>query len=155
VVATVDETFQFDREEFRGTLPLCPNIRPNLVGRGTSATLAGMIDSTAAYSFFLTLVAWLHRRDADAIAYLLEENRTLGAQLDQRPLHLTDDQRRRLDVLGHRLGRAGLHRLASLVMPDTILRCHRQVVARKDVFAEGSAASRGPPRDSGVNHPGG
>jgi hypothetical protein len=36
-----------------------------------------------------------------------------------------------LAVLGHRLGRARLRTLASLATPDTILRWHRRLVARK------------------------
>ena len=43
--------------------------------------------------------AWLHQRETEALASLLQENRTLRAQLDHRPLRLTDDQRRRLAVL--------------------------------------------------------
>ena len=84
--------------------------------------LPAVIDATAVRFLCFTLGAWLHQRDADAIAYLLEENRTLRAQLGRRPLRLNDDQRRRLAVLGHRLGRARLHSLASLVTPDTLLR---------------------------------
>ena len=93
--------------------------------------LPAVIDATAVRFLFFTLAAWLHQRDADAIAYLLEENRALRAQIGRRPLRLNDDQRRRLAMLGHRLGRARLRRLASLVTPDTILRWHRRLVARK------------------------
>ena len=65
------------------------------------------------------------------MAYLVEENRTLRAQLRGRRLLLTDDQRRRLAVRGQRLGRARLRAVATIVTPDTILRWHRQLIARK------------------------
>ena len=93
--------------------------------------LPAVIDATAVRLLFSTLAAWLHQRDADAISYLLEENRTLRAHIGHHPLHFNDDQRRRLAVLGHRLGRARLRTMASLVTPDTLLRWHHQLVARK------------------------
>jgi putative transposase len=93
--------------------------------------LPAVIDATAVRLLFFTLAAWLHQRDADAIGYLLEENRALRAQIGRRPLRLNDNQRRRLAVLGHRLGRTRLRSLASLVTPDTSLRWHRQLVTRK------------------------
>ena len=74
-----------------------------------------MSDATALRWFYFTLTAWLHRREAAALDDLLEENRPLRAQLGRRPLRLTDDQRRRLAVLGYRLGRARLQGVASLV----------------------------------------
>ena len=70
--------------------------------------LPGVLDATAVRFLYVTLAAWLHQHEADAIAYLLEENRTLRAQIGRRALRLSDDQRRRLAVLGHRLGRARL-----------------------------------------------
>jgi hypothetical protein len=54
------------------------------------------------------------------IAFLREENRVLKAQLGNRRLRLDDDQRHRLGVLGHRLGRRVLDEVATLVTPDTI-----------------------------------
>src|SRR4029453_6506589 len=45
------------------------------------------------------------------------------------------DDRRRLAVLGHRLGRRVLRQIATVVAPDTILRWHRQLVARKWTYA--------------------
>jgi hypothetical protein len=57
-----------------------------------------------------------------AIDYLLEENRVLRAVTGSRRLRVTDDQRRRLVVKGHVLGRHRLAAFAGMVTPDTILR---------------------------------
>jgi hypothetical protein len=46
-------------------------------------------------------------------------------------IRLTDEERRRLAVQGHRLGRRRLREVATIVTPDTILRWHRQLSARK------------------------
>ena len=54
-----------------------------------------------------TFAGWVNRRQADAIDYLIEENRILKEQLGGRRLHLTDDQRRRLAAKGKRLGLQG------------------------------------------------
>jgi hypothetical protein len=66
------------------------------------------------------LLGWLDREQRDVIAFLREENRTLKAQLGGQRLRLNDDQRRRLAVLGRRLGHDMLRRVATLVTPDTI-----------------------------------
>jgi len=81
------------------------------------------------------LLGWLEREQRDVIAFLREENRTLKAQLSGRRLQLNDEQRRRLAVLGQRLGRAVLREVATLVTPDTILRWHRELSARKWTYA--------------------
>jgi len=83
----------------------------------------------------VALLGWLEREQRDVIAFLREENRTLKAQLSGRRLQLNDEQRRRLAVLGQRLGRAVLREVATLVTPDTILRWHRELVARKWTYA--------------------
>jgi putative transposase len=91
-----------------------------------------VIVDVAPLQFFLTALAgWLSRQQQDVIGYLAEENRVLRAQLRGRRLRLTDDQRRRLGARGHRLGRAALRQVATIVTPDTILRWHRQLIARK------------------------
>src|SRR6185436_17654720 len=81
------------------------------------------------------LLGWLEREQRDVIAFLREENRTLKAQLSGRQLQLNDEQRRRLAVPGQRLGRGVLRQVATLVTPDTILRWHRELIARKWTYA--------------------
>jgi len=80
---------------------------------------------------FTALRKWLEREQGVVIAFLRDENRTLKAQLTGRRLQLDDTQRRRLAVLGQRLGRAVLRDVATLVTPDTILRWHRELIERK------------------------
>ena len=72
---------------------------------------------------------WADERQA-SVAYLIEENRILRARLRGR-IRLTDEERRRLAVHGHRVGRRRLRQVATIVTPDTILRWHRQLIARK------------------------
>jgi hypothetical protein len=69
------------------------------------------------------------REHEDTIAFLREENRVLKVRLEGRRLRLDDHERRRLAELGHRLGRELLS-VATLVTPETILRWHRELVAR-------------------------
>jgi putative transposase len=90
-----------------------------------------VVDLTAVRFLVAALTGWLHHEQEEVVAYLVEENRTLRAQLRGRRLLLTDDQRRRLAVRGQRLGRARLRAVATIVTPDTILRWHRQLIARK------------------------
>src|SRR5438132_3975917 len=72
---------------------------------------------------------WADERQA-SVAYLIEENRILRARL-RGGIRLTDEERRRLAVHGHRVGRRRLRQVATIVTPDTILRWHRQLIARK------------------------
>src|SRR5712692_247486 len=81
-----------------------------------------------------TLAGWVNRHQQHVIEYLVEENRVLKAQLRGRRLRLTDDQRRRLAAKGRRLGRRVLRQVATIVTPDTILRWHQQLIARKWTF---------------------
>ena len=77
------------------------------------------------------LIGWFQRGQAEIIEYLREENRVLKGQRRGRRVRLTDDERRRLAVLGARLGRQILGEVATIVTPETILRWHRMLIARK------------------------
>ena len=89
------------------------------------------MDVSVVQLLLLAVTGWLDRREREALAYLIEENRVLRRQLGRRRLRLTDDDRRRLAVRAYRLGREALRDVAALVTPDTLLRWHRQLVARK------------------------
>lgn len=62
--------------------------------------------------------------------YLVAENRILRGQIKGRLL-LSDAERKTLADIGKQLGRKALEEVASIVKPDTILRWHRQWIARK------------------------
>src|SRR4029453_1187285 len=83
----------------------------------------------------LVLTGWLERREREAVAYLIEENRFLRRQLGSRRLRLTDEDRRRLAVRAYRVGRATLREIATIATPDTLLRWHRLLIARKWTYA--------------------
>ena len=82
----------------------------------------------------VTLAGWINRQQQEVIEYLVEENRVLIEQLRGRRVRLTDDQRRRLAARGHRLGRRVLRQVATIVTPDTMLRWHQRLIARKWTF---------------------
>jgi len=78
----------------------------------------------------LILAGWINSRQQEAIDYLLTENRILREKLGKKRILLSDDQRRRLAIKGKILGRKMLNELVTIVTPDTILRWHRDLVAR-------------------------
>src|SRR5688500_5840199 len=80
----------------------------------------------------LTVTSWLDQREREVLAYLIEENRVLRRQLGGRRLRLTDEDRRKLAARAYQLGRAALREIATIVTPDTSLRWHRQLIARKN-----------------------
>ncbi len=79
----------------------------------------------------ICIAAWMNQRDRWINEYLRQENRILREQLGKKRIRLTDDQRRRLAVLGKTLGRKLLQEWAGIVTPDTILRWYRKLIAEK------------------------
>jgi hypothetical protein len=94
-----------------------------------------VIDPAALQLVLCVLTAWLDRREREAVAYLIEENRLLRRQVGGRRLGLTDEDRRRLAARAYRVGRAALREIATIATPDTLLRWHRQLIARKWTYA--------------------
>jgi transposase InsO family protein len=95
-----------------------------------------VIDAAALKMMLMVLTGWLARREREAFAYLVEENRVLRQQLAGRRLRLSNDDRRRLAARAHRLDRQALREVATIVTPDTLLRWHRQLIARKWTYAK-------------------
>jgi len=96
------------------------------------------------FVFGVSIAAWMNRQQDKALQYILAENRILKEQLRARGgrIRFTDEQRRLLAARAKEIGRAALRKLDTLVTPDTLLRWHRQLIARK---YDGSA-KRGPGR---------
>jgi transposase len=80
------------------------------------------------------LLGWLDQRRRDAVVYLIEENCILRRHVRGR-IRLTDDERRRLarQAIGWAVA---AREVATIVTPDTILRWHRQLIARKWTYAK-------------------
>jgi len=102
-----------------------------------------VVDISAVQMLLLTVTSWLDRRERDVLAYLIEENRVLRQQLGGRRLGLTDADRRKLAARAYRLGRQTLRQVATIVTPDTLLRWHRQLIARKWTYAKQGQTRRG------------
>jgi len=83
-------------------------------------------------TFLLVAIAcWMNRQQQEVIAYLREENRILREKLGRKRILLTIEQKRRLGTKGKIIGRRLLEQFGTLFSPDTILRWHRQLIARK------------------------
>ena len=86
--------------------------------------------------YFIVLSGWVHRQQDEVIAYLRTENQVLKEKLGKKRILLNDDQRRRLAVKGKVLGRKRLQEVGTLFTPDTILRWHRMLIAKKWDFSQ-------------------
>jgi hypothetical protein len=79
----------------------------------------------------LTFAGWVKRHQQGVIEYLQEENRALREQLGGKRHRSTDRQRRRLAIKAKAIGRKRLLEIGTLVTPDTLLRWHRELIAKK------------------------
>ena len=97
---------------------------------------------------FLLLMwaGWVTSAQQNAIDYLKEENRILREQVGNKRQRLTNSQRRRLPEKAKVVGRKALRDLACIFTPDTLLRWHRELIAKR---YDGSEQRRpDPPRSS-------
>jgi hypothetical protein len=78
-----------------------------------------VIDPAALQMVLMALTGWMHRRERQAVVYLIEENRLVLRQLGGRRLRLADDDRRRLATCAYRLGRVALREIATIATRDT------------------------------------
>ena len=72
-----------------------------------------------------------NQRQQQIIEFQNAQIEALLKKLGRQRLLLDDDQRRLLAVKGYTIGRKALQELTTIVTPDTILRWHRELVARK------------------------
>ena len=79
----------------------------------------------------IVLASWVNRQQQEMIEYLHTENRVLIEKFGKRRILLSDDQRRRLAVKGQFLGCKRLEEVGTLFTPDTMMRWHRTLVAKK------------------------
>jgi putative transposase len=81
--------------------------------------------------YFVILTGWINRQQQEAFEYVRTENQVLREKHGPKRILLNDDQRRRLAGKGKILGRQRLEEIGTLFTPDTILRWHRTLVAKK------------------------
>ena len=81
------------------------------------------------------LAGWINRQQQEVIEYLKAENGILKEELlkatGKKRILLNDTQRRRLAILGKKLGRKLLGQICCSFSPDTLLKWHRLLVAKK------------------------
>ena len=90
--------------------------------------------SPLAFIVFL-LAGWISRQQLIVVEYLKAENRMLRERLKGRSLRFSDRERALLARKAFGIPRKVLLELGTIVTPDTLLRWHRQLIARKFDFS--------------------
>lgn len=105
----------------------------------------------APFQFLVLLLAgWINREQLQAIEYLTTECALLRELFGKKRPRLTDGQRRRLAVKGKTLGRSRLAEFATIVTPETILRWHRMLIARKWDYSHQRKVPGRPPTEQTI-----
>ena len=79
----------------------------------------------------VALAGWLNRQQQEVIEYLRTENQILREKLGGKRLILSVPQKRRLATAAMKLGKDLLRQFGTLFSPETLLKWHRYLVARK------------------------
>jgi hypothetical protein len=90
----------------------------------------------------------VHRHQLLVIEFLQAENRLLKGWLRGKRIRFTDAERALLARKAKAVGRKALLELDTLVSPDTLLRWHQRLVAKKWTFVH----RRGPGRPGIMRH---
>jgi transposase InsO family protein len=99
-------------------------------------------------SFALVCLAgWMHREQQRLIEYLQAENKVLRELAGPKCLRFTDTQRCLLAERAKAAGRKALQTIETIVTPDTLLRWHRRLIARKWTSQHKSAGRPPTPRE--------
>ena len=99
------------------------------------------------WQFLLVILAsWINRQQQQIIEFQRTEIDVRKEKLGKKRILLNDDQRRRLAVKGKVLGRKVLEEIGTLFTPDTILRWHRELVAKKWDYSDQRQQKPGRPR---------
>lgn len=93
----------------------------------------------------MILAGWINSEQQKIIDFYRAQLDAVMQAQGKKRLLLTDDQRRILAVKGKALGRKSLTELSTIVTPDTILRWHRNLVARKWDYSQRRAKRAGRP----------
>ena len=83
---------------------------------------------------FVTFCGFVNQRQTEIIDFQNAQITALLQKLGKKRILLTDDQRRLLAVKGKSIGRKALQELTTMVTPDTILRWHRELVAKNEII---------------------
>ena len=106
--------------------------------------------SPLAFIIFL-LAGWISRQQLIVIEYLKAENRMLRERLKGRSLCFSDRDRSLLARKAFGIPRKVLLELGTIVTPDTLLRWHRQLIARKFDFRDRASLDAHEPYASSRN----
>jgi putative transposase len=84
----------------------------------------------------MVISGWVHRRQLILIEFLQAENWLLKERLRGKRVRFTDAERALLASKAKAVGRKALLELDTIVSPDTLMRWHRRLVARKWDFSK-------------------